>query len=50
VSQQVLTDYPAFALLEHFDRLRLADAIRRRPDARYVVRQVGLEVRLEEQA
>jgi hypothetical protein len=46
ISQQVLTDFPAFAVVEHLNRLRVADAIRRRPDAQYVVMQQGLEVTL----
>lgn len=48
ISQQVLVDFPAFAILEHLYRLNVADAIRRRPDAVYVVVQNGLEVTLEE--
>jgi hypothetical protein len=48
ISQQVLTDFPAFAILENLHRLELAAAIRRRPDAQYVVVQNGLTVTLEE--
>jgi hypothetical protein len=39
--RQVLTDIPAFAILEHLDRLKVADAIRRRPGASYVLLQDG---------
>jgi len=48
ISQKVLEDYPAFAVLEHLDRVNVAAAMRARPDARYVVVQNGLRVILEE--
>jgi hypothetical protein len=48
ISRQVLVDFPAFAILEHLHRLNVADAVRRRPDARYVVVQNGLTVTLLE--
>jgi hypothetical protein len=40
-------DFPAFAILEHLYRLNVADAVRRRPDAQFVVVQKGLTVILE---
>jgi hypothetical protein len=48
ISQAVLEDYPAWAVLYHLDRLRVAVAIRSRPDARYVVAQNGSRVTVEE--
>ena len=48
ISRQVLVDFPAFAILEHLYLLKEADAVRRRPDARYVVVQKDLTVALEE--
>lgn len=48
ISQWVLEDYPAFVILEHLDRLNVADAIRRRPDARLVLVQDRLSLVLEE--
>jgi hypothetical protein len=48
ISQRVLEDYPAFALLEHLHLLRVADHIRKRPRARLVVVQNGQQVTLEE--
>jgi|SRR5215207_5302830 len=35
ISQQVLTDFPAFVVLEHLDRLEVGAVIRRRPDAEF---------------
>ena len=48
ISQQVLVDFPAFALLEHLDRLEVAAAIRRRPDVQFMVVQNGQTVALKE--
>ena len=48
ISRQVLVDFPAFAVLEHLDRLNVADAIRRRPGASYVLVQKGSSVLLRE--
>ena len=48
ISVEVVEVYPAFAVLEHLDRLRVAAVIRARPDARYVVVQNGLRVTLEQ--
>jgi hypothetical protein len=48
ISRTVLEDYPGFAVLELLDRLQVAAAIRRRPEAQYVVAQKGSEVALEE--
>ena len=48
ISQQILVDFPAFAILEHLYRLSVADAVRRRPDAVYVLVQKDLAVTLEE--
>jgi hypothetical protein len=48
VAQQVLEDYPAFALLEMLDQLGVAKAVRANPAARLVVLQQGLRVVLKE--
>jgi len=48
ISQQVLDHYPAFAVLEHLDRLGVADAIKAHPDTCLVVVQKGPRVTLEE--
>jgi hypothetical protein len=48
ISQQVLVDFPAFAIVENLNRLEVADAIRRRPDAQFTLVQNGLAVMLEE--
>jgi hypothetical protein len=48
IAQQVLEEYPAFAILYHLDILRVAAAIRRNPRANLVVRQRGTAVVLEE--
>lgn len=48
ISQQVLEDYPAFAILEHLDRLNVAAAVSARPAARLVLIQNGARVILEE--
>ncbi len=48
ISRKVLEAYPAFAVLYHLDTLKVAAAIRARPDARYVVVQNGARVTLEE--
>ena len=48
ISQRILEDFPAFAVLEHLDRLNVVDAIRRRPDTQYVLAQNGGTVALEE--
>jgi hypothetical protein len=47
ISQKVLEDCPAFVVLHHLDELKVARAIRARPDARLVVVQNGLNVTLE---
>jgi hypothetical protein len=47
IAQSVLEDYPAFALLVHLDRLKVADAIRARPGAHMVVVQNGTVVSLQ---
>lgn len=41
ISRKVLEAYPAFAVLYHLDTLKVAAAIRTRPDVRYVVVQNG---------
>jgi len=48
IERKVLEDYPAFAVLHHLDRLRVAAAIRARPDAHFVIVQDGSKVTLEE--
>ena len=48
ISQSVLEDYPAFAVLYHLDTLKVAAAIRARPDARFVVVQNGSRLTLKE--
>lgn len=48
ISQQVLENYPAFPVLEHLDRLRVAATVRADPRARLVVLQNGPIVILEE--
>lgn len=48
ISRQVLVDFPAFAVLEHLYRLNVADAVRRRPIAQYVLVQNGSSVMPEE--
>jgi hypothetical protein len=48
ISQSVLEDYPAVAILELLDRLNVAAAIRVCPDCRLVVVQQGSRVTLEE--
>jgi hypothetical protein len=48
IARYVLEHYPAIAILEHLDRLRVAAAIRARPAARLVVVQNGQRVTLEE--
>lgn len=48
ISRKVLDAYPAFVVLYHLDTLKVADAIRERLDARYVVVQNGSKVTLEE--
>lgn len=47
ISRKVLEDHPAFAVLYHLDTLKVAAAIRARPDARHVVEQNGSRVTLE---
>jgi hypothetical protein len=47
ISRQVFADFPAFAILEHLDRLEVAAAIRRRPDSQYVLVQKGAAVTLQ---
>jgi hypothetical protein len=46
VSRKVLEDYPPFAVAEFLDRLKVAAAIRAKPDARLVVVQNGGKVAL----
>jgi hypothetical protein len=48
VSRKVLEDYPPFAVAEFLDRLKVATAIRTRPEARYIVVQEGATVTLQE--
>jgi hypothetical protein len=48
VEQSVLHAYPAFAILELLDRLKVAAAMRACPDCRLVVVQRGTRVTLEE--
>jgi hypothetical protein len=48
ISRGVLESYPPFAVLEHLDRLNVVAAIRKRPDARFVVVENGTNVTLEE--
>jgi hypothetical protein len=48
ISRRVLEDYPAFIVVHHLDELKVARAIRTRPDARLVVVQDGSTVRLRE--
>jgi hypothetical protein len=48
ISRKVLEGYPPFALVELLDRLKVAAAIRARPEARYVIVQNGSIVTLEE--
>jgi hypothetical protein len=48
ISRQVIESYPAFALLYHLDELKVARAMRARPEARLVVVQKGLTVALDE--
>jgi hypothetical protein len=44
ISRAVLEDYPAFALMEHLARLRIADAMRQEPGAKFLVAQQGDKV------
>jgi hypothetical protein len=48
IAREVLETYPGWAVLVHLDRLRVAAAIRARPDARLVVRQRDNTVVLDE--
>lgn len=48
IARSVLEDYPAFALLEILDNLRVARAIKTRPAAYLLVVQKGLRLVLEE--
>lgn len=48
ISRKVLEEYPPFAVAELLDRLKVAAAIRARPEARYVVVQNGPSVTIEE--
>jgi hypothetical protein len=48
MSQKVLEDYPAWALMHHLKELKVAQALRSRPDAPLVVVQNGPRVTLEE--
>ena len=48
ISQKVLEDFPAFIVIHHLEELRVAQAIRARPEARLVVAQNGSMVTLEE--
>jgi hypothetical protein len=48
ISQAVLEDYPAWAVLYHLDRLRVAATLRADPAARLVVVQKGTAVVLGE--
>ena len=48
ISRKVLEDYPAFVVVHHFDELKVARAIRARPEARLVVPQNGSRVSLED--
>jgi hypothetical protein len=48
ISQAVFEDYPAWAVLYHLDRLRVAAAIRANPGARLLVLQKGTAVVLGE--
>lgn len=49
ISRQVLEDYPAFVVVHHLDELKVAQAMRARPEARLVVVQKGSTVVLEEE-
>jgi hypothetical protein len=44
IARQVLEDCPAFVVVYHLDQLKVAQAMRRHPDARLVVVQSGSNV------
>lgn len=48
ISRKVLEGHPAFVVVHHLDRLKVATAIRTRPDARYFVVQNGLDITLRD--
>jgi hypothetical protein len=48
ISRKVLEDYPPLVVTEFLDRLKVAAAIRAKPDARFVVMQRGGTVVIEE--
>jgi hypothetical protein len=48
VGSLVLGDSPTFVVLHHLDELRVAQAIRARPEARLVLVQNGSRVTLED--
>jgi hypothetical protein len=48
ITREVLETYPGWALIHHLDELRVAAAMRARPEARLVVRQKGDTVVLED--
>jgi hypothetical protein len=48
IARYVLEHCPAFAILQHLDRLKVAAAIRAQPAARLVLVQNGQRVTLEE--
>jgi hypothetical protein len=48
ITKDVLERYPSFAIMEHFDRLKLSALIRQNPEARLVLVQQGQTVQLEE--
>ena len=47
ISRKVLEDYPAFIVVHYLDELKVARAIRARPEARLVVVQNGSRVTLD---
>jgi hypothetical protein len=44
ITREVLESYPAFAVVEHLQRLGVAHAIRHQPHVRWIVAQRGPEV------
>jgi hypothetical protein len=48
IARRVLEHNPAFVILYHLDRLRVAQAIRANPDTRLVVTEEGTTIALKE--
>jgi hypothetical protein len=48
ISRRVLEDYPAFVVVHHLEQLKVAKAMRARPEAQLVLLQNGSKVALEE--